>query len=209
MAAPLVRGLREQIAHQLRDDILAGRLGDDERLNERELAERFGVSRIPVREALVQLTHEGLLVSRSNCGVRVATPAPDAIREFLIPIRRTIETFALRLIWETLNEDDFSQWRLILERMKAACEQRDFPAIAEQDIAFHRSIVRRAAQPDLLAVWSGVVARIRSHFRQSHSRHHEQNPLKIHASHRMLVNAFRIGPLELAIKALEEHIRTP
>jgi DNA-binding GntR family transcriptional regulator len=209
VSAPLVRGLREQIAHQLREDILAGRLDDDERLNERELAERFGVSRIPIREALVQLTHEGLLVSRANCGVRVATPAPDAIREFLIPIRRTIETFALRLIWETLNDEDFTQWQQILERMKKACAERDFPAIAEQDIAFHRSIVTRAEQPDLLAVWSGVVARIRSHFRQSHSRHHQQNPMKLYTSHRALVNAFRTGPLEGAVKALEEHIRIP
>src|SRR5438105_4913646 len=62
----LVRGLRKQVADRLRDDILSGRLKPGEKLAETSLVKRFGVSRAPVREALVQLTQEGLLVGHAN-----------------------------------------------------------------------------------------------------------------------------------------------
>ena len=71
----LIRGLRCQVADRLRDDILAGRLKPGEKLAETHLVKRFGVSRAPVREALVQLTQEGLLTSQANRGVRVTAPA--------------------------------------------------------------------------------------------------------------------------------------
>src|SRR5262245_1028242 len=55
----LARGVRERVVNQLREDILSRRLAEGERLSEMELAKRFGVSRGPIREAFVQLTHEG------------------------------------------------------------------------------------------------------------------------------------------------------
>jgi len=201
---PLVRGLREQIADRIRDDILAGRLNEGERLSETKLAGRFGVSRGPVREALVQLTHEGLLIAKPNCGVRVAPTAPDSIRGLVIPIRRTIETYALRLFFDNITKDDFRTWEVILRNLKVACEQKDIAAIAEQDIAFHRSILERAGQADLLAIWSTIVARVRSHFRRSYSRYKDLR--EIYAEHQAIVDTFRQGDREAAIQALESNI---
>lgn len=201
---PLVRGLREQIADRIRDDILAGRLNEGERLSETKLAGRFGVSRGPVREALVQLTHEGLLIAKPNCGVRVAPTAPDSIRGLVIPIRRTIETYALRLFFDNITKDDFRTWEAILRNLKVACEQKDIAAIAEQDIAFHRSILERAGQADLLAIWSTIVARVRSHFRRSYSRYKDLR--EIYAEHQAIVDTFRQGDREAAIQALESNI---
>src|SRR5262245_43386424 len=124
----IVRGLRSQIADGIREDILSGRLAEGERLSEMGLAQRFGVSRGPVREALVQLTQEGLLVAKPHCGVRVAAPTPDSVRALIIPIRRTMETYALRLIFDDLNGDDFAAWDRILQRMALACQQKDVAA---------------------------------------------------------------------------------
>ncbi len=202
----IVRGLRSQIADGIREDILSGRLAEGERLSEQGLAQRFGVSRGPVREALVQLTQEGLLVAKPHCGVRVAAPTPDSIRALIIPIRRTIETYALRLIFDNLNGDDFATWDRILQRMAVACQQKDVAAAVEQDIAFHRSLLERAGQPDLLAIWSTIVARIRRHFWQVHLSR-QNDPIDVRADHQLLVDTFRAGDKEAAVQALEAHIR--
>lgn len=203
-ANSLIRGLREQIVTQLRDDILAGRLDAGARLSETKLAERFGVSRGPIREALVQLTNEGMLIGRPNCGVTVAPTAPDSIRGLIVPIRRTIELYALRQFFDDITEDDFRIWDDILKRLKEACEQQDYHATAEQDIAFHRSLLVRANQPDLLAIWQTIVARIRSHFRQTHIEN--PDPLAIYEEHKRIVDTFRTGDKEASLRILEASI---
>ena len=73
MMAPIAfaPSLREQIADRLRADLLSGNIPEGESLTEQELSERFAVSRTPVREALQQLTYEGLLEGRRFAGVRV------------------------------------------------------------------------------------------------------------------------------------------
>lgn len=202
---PLALSLREQIAERLRADVLCGRLAEGERLNELHLVQRFGVSRTPIREALQQLMHEGLLEGRPNSGVKVAERPPDAIRELVVPIRRSIEVFALKSFFHSLTDEDFARWEEILEAMRRACASRDYAAIAEQDIEFHRSIVRRANQRDLDSIWASLVARVRSHFWQTQRRDYA-DPLEIHAEHVAILDAFRSGDLQKAVKALEENI---
>src|SRR5262245_12147295 len=99
-----IRSVREQITERLRDDILSGRLAEGERLQEAKLAERFGVSRGPIREVLAQLTHEGLVEAKPNCGVKVAPSDSEAVRELIVPIRRVIETFALKHFFQEIQE---------------------------------------------------------------------------------------------------------
>ena len=68
----LFLSVREQIADRIRNDVLGGRFAAGERLLENKLGEEFGVSRTPIREALQQLTTEGILEGRANTGVKVA-----------------------------------------------------------------------------------------------------------------------------------------
>ena len=201
----LVHGLREQIADQLRTDVMCGRLAEGERLSELKLVERFGVSRTPIREALQQLTHEGLLEGRPNAGVKVACRPPDAIRELVLPIRRSVETFALRSYFGSITDDDFRRWNEILDKLRAACIARDYTAIAEHDLAFHRSIIRRAKLRDLEAIWMSLVARVRSHFWETQRRDYA-DPLEIFEEHAAIVEVFRTGGIEAAVNALEDNI---
>jgi len=201
----LVFSLREQIADQLRTDVLCGRLSEGERLSELKLVERFGVSRTPIREALVQLSHEGLLEGRPNTGLCVAVRPPDAIRELVVPIRRSVETYALRSFYGTVNKEDYAEWKEILDRMLMACIERDFAAIAENDISFHRSIVRRARQRDLEAIWNSLVARVRSHFWHT-QRARYADPVDIYREHLQIVEIFREGDLDAATTALSKNI---
>jgi DNA-binding GntR family transcriptional regulator len=202
---PIFFSLREQIAERIRNDVLCGRLEEGERLNEIKLGEQFGVSRTPIREALQQLMHEGLLEGRPNIGVKVAARPDDAVCEFIVVIRRMVETFALRIFFSDLNETDFAHWRSILDRMRVACVGEDYKAIAETDIEFHRSIVRRARQRDLESIWTSLVGRVRSHFWET-QRENYGSPMEIYEEHVRIVDVFRGGDVEAAVAFLEERI---
>lgn len=193
-----------QIAYAIRGDILSGRIPEGSRLTEAQLTKRFGVGRGLIREALQRLSLQGLLVTRPNCGAMVAPEAPREIRGLILPIRRTIEVYALRIAFEVLNEVDFKAWDEIVEKMREACEHQDHHLIAELDIEFHHLLVQRAEQPDLLVIWETLVGRIRSHFLRTQRRC--PNPLEIYEEHRDIVNSFRAGDLRAAVKLLKDKI---
>src|SRR5262249_6084168 len=96
-------------------------------------------------------------------------------------------------------------WEGILDRLKQACQKRDWAACAEQDIAFHRSILERAGQPDLLAIWATIVVRLRSYFQQSYQKY-QPDPMGLYEEHRAIVAIFRTGNKRKAVKALERNI---
>jgi len=194
-----------QVANQLRGDILSGRIPEGLRLTEAELTKRFGVGRGPIREAVQRLSLQGLLETRPNCGAVVAAEAPRAVRAVITPIRRTLEAYALREIYDELREENFQEWENILAGMKQACESEDLHAIAESDIAFHRTLMICLNQPDLLAIWDLLVGRIRSHFRRT-QRRRCGNLMEIYEEHRAILDSFRTGTLEDSMKLLKEKI---
>lgn len=198
---------REQITDRLREDVFSGRLTAGERVSEATLAERFGVSRGPVREALSQLTSEGLFVAKPNCGVTVAPPASESIRELVLPIRRTIEVYALKQIYDSLTPEDFRYWEDILFQMERACRLREWQKYPQLDVRFHRYLLERAEPADLLAIWQTIVSRMHAHFWETVREHHQRNDLmRLHVHHVELYDALRAGPKAAAIHALEEHI---
>jgi DNA-binding GntR family transcriptional regulator len=198
MSTPLsVRGLRDQLVDRLRFEVLSGRFKEGEVIRQHELGALFGVSRTPVREALIQLKNEGLVESAGNGGVRVTSQAPEAHRDFLNPLRRAVEIYALQLCFESLGQDDFAQLDELVERMKAPCATRDFVSLAELDVAFHRTIVEKSGQPTLLAIWSLVVGGIRTSFRESYDAFGDI--MDICREHGEIVNRLRSGDKDAAI----------
>ncbi len=204
-SAPLVFSLREQIADRIRTDVICGRIGVGERLHEVQLGEKFGVSRTPVRAALQQLLHEGILEGRPNIGLKVARQPSDAMCQLVTEIRRTIESFAVESFFGSLTDADFAHWHAILERMRVACLARDFALIAECDIEFHRSIVRRANEKDLESIWSSIVGRVRSHFNDTQK---DQYPdaMEIHAEHVAIISILKGDDVKKAVALLKEKI---
>jgi DNA-binding GntR family transcriptional regulator len=198
----LIRSLREQVADNIRRDVLAGELPAGAHLREVALAGRFGVSRGPVRDALLQLAQEGWLVLEPHCGAKVASPAPEAILPLIRAQRRMVEKFALRRFFKDITSDDLAGWDDILEKMRAACESEDYPAIVVQDIALHLSFIERAGQPELLDLWLPLVARMRFAYPKYY-----HNALEIYDEHRAIVDAFRCRDLKAALQALETNIK--
>jgi len=201
---PLVRSLPDQIADRLRNDLMCGRMAPGERLVENELVERFGVSRTPIRTALVQLAQEGLFELHRNAGVRVTSQPPNGVRDLLIPIRCTTEVFALRSFFDEINQEDLKRWKDILGNLKKACAEKDYPAIAENDLAFHRSIIQRSGYPDLEAIWSAIFVRVRHHFLEAQKEY--KDPMKIYEDHAAIVRVFGTGDVDASVKALANNI---
>jgi DNA-binding GntR family transcriptional regulator len=198
----IIRTLREQVAAHVRYDVLSGQLAKGDRLREIELAERFGVSRGPVRDALLQLAHEGLLILQPHCGATVAGPASDLVLPVIRSMRRTLEVFAVRLILKDLNDDDLQLWDSILTQMHDACVKGDEPTIVAQDIALHHAIVERTGQLELLDLWLPLVARMRF----AYSRFYK-DLLEVYQEHKAIIDAFRAGDLAAAIATLETNIK--
>jgi DNA-binding GntR family transcriptional regulator len=154
------RTIPEQIVEQLRREILAGELEENQPLREKELSERFDVSRGPVRHALLQLTKEGLVVATPNVGVRVARHPSDQVLALVIDVRRRIEIFALEAFLKEASERDLTRLAAILEDLKRACAGDDISRVEEMDMLFHSTIVSKYGDKHLLDLWQSVVTRM-------------------------------------------------
>lgn len=201
MTPPVVRTIREQIVNRLRSEMLSGQLSEGQPLREVQLAARFGVSRGPVRDALLQLTQEGLVVSHPHCGAKVGRVPSEAIRPLVIHLRREIEKFALDLVFDTLTADDLAEVQAILDRFHAACAAGDQHALIEHDMAFHRWIVQRTGEPDLVSIWLPILVRMRLVY----SRHTDLE--ESYREHVAILDAIRRGDRQAALEALENNIQ--
>lgn len=201
MSSPVVyRTIREQIVEQLRNEVLSGEIAEGESLREQKLAARFGVSRGPIRDALLQLTQEGLLSAEPNRGVRVSGGPSLAIQPLVVETRRRIECFALETIFASVTADDLRSLDEVLARFKTACERGDMKEVVERDLALHRWIVERAGDADLTAMWLQVIVRMRLRY----TRH--KTLLDSYREHKRVVDAIRKRDRAAALAALEANI---
>ena len=159
---------RDRIAESLRTDVLAGVLPPDQPVREVALAQRFGVSRGPVRDALLQLSQEGILVAEPNCGMRVRGSASEQDRKLLTKLRADIEVHAMKSAWDTLDPDTVDHWCGLADQLAEACRNRDLPAIVQTDLEFHRDLVSRGGQ-ELVDIWQPITIRMRLRY----SAHHD------------------------------------
>lgn len=201
MAESVYRTIPEQIVEQLRRDILSGALAEDTALREKELSERFGVSRGPVRHALLQLTKEGLVVATPNVGVRVAHHPSDKVLTLVIDIRRRIEAFALDSFLREMKPADLDRLDAILVLLRRACEEDDISTVEEQDMAFHRTIVSRYGDKHLLDLWQTVVARMMLRYTRFSELIESFN------EHKTILEAIKAGDRKQALKALHDNIQ--
>ena len=154
-----VRSVREQIVDTLRAEVLGGAWDNNAPVREQALAERFGVSRGPIRDALQELSREGVLTYQPNKGVRVNKPPVGAERQLLQSMRREMETFCLSQCMDQLTGSDDDQLQLILHDLIRACSRGEVSAIADSDLSLHRFLIRSASK-ELEIVWQSIASRV-------------------------------------------------
>ena len=137
----------ELIATSLRRAILEGAIAGGTQLKQNDVAAKFGVSVVPVREALQRLVADGLAVLHPNRGVTVTAVSEDDFLD-IAELRALLEPQALRRSAPNLTPADFIQSEKILQRAAATSDPLER---ADLHWEFHRSLYHRAARPRLLA----------------------------------------------------------
>lgn len=120
----------------MRDDIMTAQLEPGDRLIHRQLAKQFGVSNIPIVEALRRLESDGLVISYPNAGAEVKTWAEDDIRGAFLA-REALEGVACRLFIENTSQRERARLADYGRRFDEACLAEDVQAACEADIALH------------------------------------------------------------------------
>jgi DNA-binding GntR family transcriptional regulator len=113
---PSRQSVRQETYERLKSMILTGKLRPSERLSENRLAERIGVSRTPLREALMKLEEEGLVVGQRNIGYTVVDLNIEAVCDLLV-VREALDACAAELACKTATEEDFERIRQLIAEM--------------------------------------------------------------------------------------------
>lgn len=184
----------------LRRAIVEGELEGGLQLKQDELAERFGVSRIPVREALKQLAAEGLVTFHPNRGAVVSSVSLDEVLEML-EIRIALECRALRLAIPNMLDEDFEEASQILADYDREPSARNW---GEMNWRFHQTLYVPCHRPRLLAMIDANYGHVGRFTRvQVSLAAGKERPQR---EHHQILDACRRGEIERAVKLLEEHI---
>ncbi|MEF9840371.1 MAG: GntR family transcriptional regulator [Lachnospiraceae bacterium] len=128
--------LRDVVFNTLRQAILRGELKPGERLMEIQLANKLGVSRTPIREAIRKLELEGLVLMIPRKGAEVAEITEKNLRDVL-EVRRALEELAVRIACEKITEEQIKQLKETAENLQNTLDSKDVTKIAEADVKFH------------------------------------------------------------------------
>lgn len=151
--------LSDEVANRLRNAIRTGEFPLGTRLVERDLAERLGVSRIPVREAIQHLVEEGLVQKTPHRGTFVHSPTRNEIEE-ISSLRVLLECFVIERVIANWHPNHETRLRQIVQTMHRAAADNDLQRLFEQDYLFHNALWEIADHALLLEVVSGLRARI-------------------------------------------------
>ena len=128
--------LRDVVFQTLRQAILRGELKPGERLMEIQLANKLGVSRTPIREAIRKLELEGLVLMIPRRGAEVAEITEKSLRDVL-EVRGALEELAVDLACERITEEDISKLKEAAKEFESTLSNEDVTKIAEADVKFH------------------------------------------------------------------------
>ena len=146
MAAPL----RTLVYDQLVDDITHGRINSGERLSEASLAQRFGVSQTPIREALIQLEREGYISLRRNIGAVVQKISVKAVNE-IFTIVAVLESYATEIVTteKRLTKGDITYLAKLIAEMKKRAQRKQYVEYRSLNVEFHGYFVAKLGNETL------------------------------------------------------------
>jgi len=196
--------IAEQVTDELRAAIHSGELAPGERLVERKLADRLGVSHIPVREALTRLAEERLIVREPRRGARVAQLTASDLEE-ISSLRIVLEQFMAIRVQERWNADAAARLGAIVDAMAQAAPG-DIDEVLRQDRLFHEMLADLAEHRFLDEISAQLRGRIAGFIRAANDALDVDEQEQHVRSHQEIVDAIGSGDPEKARAVIAEHV---
>lgn len=195
--------LRDVVFNTLRKAILTGELKPGERLMEIHLANRLGVSRTPIREAIRKLELEGLVIMIPRRGAEVAQITEKSLKDVL-EVRRALDALCAELACERITQEELQSLKVACEEFARATRTKDATVIAEADVAMHDIIVKATGNARLIQLINNLseqMYRYRFEYIKDESRHDN-----LVEEHRMIYDSIVRKDKEAAAAAARRHI---
>lgn len=198
------QNIAEQVADELRAAIHSGELAPSERLVERKLAERLGVSHIPVREALTRLAEERLITREPRRGARVAALTAKDLEE-IASLRIVLEQFMAIRVQERWTDASAERLQQIIDAMESA-EVGDMTEVLRQDRAFHEALAELSDHRFVTELSAQLRGRITGFISAANAALPPAEQAEHVRSHREIMDAIASGDPDAARDVIAEHV---
>jgi len=197
------QSLSDQVYHYIKRLILSGEIRGGERIPEEKVAQQFGVSRTPIREALNRLEEYGLIQIKPRSYAEVVSLAPHEAGQIAV-IRSQLETLAVDLLTDCGTKEDFKRLDLLAQECNTLIAQGDIAATFEKDSLLHLEIARRAGNPHLYEIYEKLDAKVQLlrlvlklplEKLKTYVKHHDR-----------IIHAMKVHDKEFAVTMMRQHV---
>lgn len=195
--------LRDVVFKTLRQAILRGELKPGERLMEIKLANKLGVSRTPIREAIRKLELEGLVLMIPRRGAEVAEITEKSLNDVL-EVRKALEELSVQLACERITPEQVEEMKMAAEDFRKVLKSGDVTKIAEADVKFHDIIFAATNNQRLITLLNNLREQM-YRFRVEYLKQKECYP-QLLEEHDKLIALISGGEVEEACELMGRHI---
>ncbi|MEG0813026.1 MAG: GntR family transcriptional regulator [Clostridium sp.] len=195
--------LRDVVFNTLRQAILKGELAPGERLMEIQLAEKLGVSRTPIREAIRKLELEGLVLMLPRKGAEVAKISEKSLKDVL-EVRRSLEELAIELACQRMSESDLQNLEKAETAFQEAVKGGRSMEIAETDENYHDVIYNCTKNSKLVQILNNLREQM-YRYRLEYIKDEDKRRILL-IEHEKILKALRGRHVAEAKNAMREHI---
>lgn len=195
--------LRDVVFNTLREAILRGELKPGERLMEIRLANKLGVSRTPIREAIRKLELEGLVLMIPRKGAEVAQITEKSLRDVL-EVRRALEDLAVQLACLRMSLQTLEDLKAAAKAFEEILGDEDITAVAEADVKFHDVIYMATNNQRLISLLNNLreqMYRYRVEYLKKKECHKQ-----LLWEHQEIIRAIEEGEIDVATQVTKQHI---
>lgn len=194
--------LRDRVLEEVKERIIAGDLPTGARLHERNLSQELGVSRVPLREAILTLAAQGLVEMRPRIGAFVRPMTKDYVED-LFEVRMALEPLAASLAARNRTDAQLVELGRLLAAERAALVAGDDKSGSLVNADFHLEILRASGNELLFAIMAPLQSQIQRLFRRTITSMRQL----LSEDHGVMLDVLRAQDAEGAVEAARRHVR--